>query len=201
MDRDAKIKEVQKHYSDELKDFIEVNSLLNEDYFIKFKLRGLNEVVKAFEDVGEFFYGDDKFQYGSKAVNRNLFGYYILYIEFLNSRKIELETSVKASKIEERTIYLGESMNSPARELFEYLTSHYRSKEITNVKFINILHYLKNDTDKSLYIFKIKQREYQEIIKEKFKIDIKKFAKSEKYDEEEKHILMSIERDFTKQND
>jgi hypothetical protein len=93
-------------------------------------------------------------------------------------------------------IYLGQSSNEKANELFDYLIQYYRPEEKTSVKFINILHYLKNDANKQLYIFNLKQPEFKEIIKTKFKIEIKKFAKSERYHDDEKSILNTLESSF-----
>ncbi|WP_395049150.1 hypothetical protein [Flavobacterium sp.] len=94
--------------------------------------------------------------------------------------------------------YLGQPTNDAANELFEYFIQYYRPEDKSSIKFINILHYLKNDANKDLYIFKVKQAEFKKIIQAKIGIEIKKFAKSERYFEAEKPILNSLERSFKK---
>jgi hypothetical protein len=96
-------------------------------------------------------------------------------------------------------VFLGKSTNERAIELFDYLIENYRENETTIVKYVNILHYLKNDTNKELYIFKISQKDYKEKIKLIANIEIKKFAKSEQYFEVERLILDSLERRFAKE--
>ena len=96
-------------------------------------------------------------------------------------------------------VFLGKSTNERAIELFDYLIENYRENETTSVKYVNILHYLKNDTNKELYIFKISQKDYKEKIKLIANIEIKKFAKSEQYFEVERLILDSFERRFAKE--
>lgn len=104
--------------------------------------------------------------------------------------------------IEENTTdknYLGKASNEKADKLFDFLIQYYRPDEKTSVKFINILHYLKNDANKELYIFKVKQTDFKEIIKRKVKIEINKFAKSERYCEDERPILDSLESSFRRE--
>ena len=96
-------------------------------------------------------------------------------------------------------VFLGKSTNERAIGLFDYLIENYRENETTSVKYVNILHYLKNDTNKELYIFKISQKDYKEKIKLIANIEIKKFAKSEQYFEVERLILDSFERRFAKE--
>lgn len=95
-----------------------------------------------------------------------------------------------------QNLYLGQPSNSKANSLFDFLVENYRPNEKTNIKFINILHFLKKDVDKNIYIYNLKQKEYLELVKNKFQITIKKFAKSESYHEKEKPILSSLESSF-----
>jgi hypothetical protein len=95
-------------------------------------------------------------------------------------------------------IYLGQPSNDKANELFDYLIENYRSEENSKVKFVNILHYLKNDVPKDLYIFNLKQVQYKEVIDSRFGVYINKFSKSEKYDENEKPILNSLLNGFSR---
>lgn len=101
MDKDIVLKEIKVDYDNELNDFLNQNPLLDENYFIGFKLKGLAEVIQAYEKVGGFFSGDDEFEYGKKSANRNLFGYYILYREFLinKSKKQKTLTRKKDKKL------------------------------------------------------------------------------------------------------
>jgi hypothetical protein len=111
-------------------------------------------------------------------------------VEVFDSEEIDLnDTSTTCD-------YLGQASNEKANELFDFLIQYYRPDEKTSVKFVNILHYLKNDANKDLYIFNIKQPEFKEIIQTKFKIEIKKFAKSERYHDDEKSILNTLEGSF-----
>ncbi|EKT4548569.1 hypothetical protein ABF179_000789 [Flavobacterium psychrophilum] len=95
-------------------------------------------------------------------------------------------------------LYLGQPTNENANKLFDYLIEYYRPAETTVVKYVNILHYLKNDAEKKHFIFTLKQDAYKIIVKEKTGIEIKKFAKSEQYNEVEKPILYSLENSFLK---
>jgi len=195
MDRENIIKQIENDYSNELKVFLEANYLLDENYFIDFKLKGLQTVIEKYEDLGEFFIGDDEFKYGKKSANRNLFGYYFLYRELLNLKQNEFKYS-KINRLNNNSNYIKLRANENGIELFEYLISNYRDEECSNVKFINILHYLKYNAKKKDYIFKAKQKDYRVFVYERFKIEIKKFAKSEKYEEEEKQIFISLESDY-----
>lgn len=94
--------------------------------------------------------------------------------------------------------YLGQSTNENANEFFDFLIQYYRSEDKTQIKYVNILHYLKNDADKKHFIFKVKQSEYKILVNEKTGIDIKKFQKSERYTEEEKPIFHKLENTFLK---
>jgi hypothetical protein len=111
-------------------------------------------------------------------------------LEVFDSEEIDLNDSTTTYD------YLGQSSNEKANELFDFLIQYYRPDEKTSVKFVNILHYLKNDANKELYIFNIKQLDFKEIIKTNFKIEIKKFAKSERYHDDEKSILNTLESSF-----
>lgn len=111
-------------------------------------------------------------------------------LEVFDSEEIDLNDTTTTYD------YLGQASNKKANELFDFLIQYYRPDEKTSVKFVNLLHFLKNDTNKELYIFNIKQLDFKEIIKTKFKIEIKKFAKSERYHDDEKSILNTLESSF-----
>jgi hypothetical protein len=122
-------------------------------------------------------------------------------IDFLEHKKVNKKTIhiLEAEAMED--VYLGQPTNDKANKLFEYLIEYYRVDEQTSVKYVNILHYLKNDVPKDLYIFNLKQVDYKEIIQTKCSIKIKKFAKSERYDDVEKPILNSLLSSFSRQKD
>jgi hypothetical protein len=92
--------------------------------------------------------------------------------------------------------YLGQPTNDLANNLFDFLILNYRPNQKTKVKYINILHYLKNDSNKELYVFNVKQVDYIKMIKEKTGIQIKKFQKSERYLAIEKPVLNALEVTF-----
>jgi hypothetical protein len=123
------------------------------------------------------------------------------HIEFIENKtdKLIINTpSIDIKKAFTSGNYLGQPTNDAANELFDYLIQYYRPEDNSSIKFINILHYLKNDANKDLYIFKVKQSEFKKIIQAKMGIEIKKFAKSERYIEAEKPILSALERSFQK---
>jgi hypothetical protein len=94
--------------------------------------------------------------------------------------------------------YLGQPTNENANNFFDFLIEYYRPEETTQIKYVNILYYLKNDADKIHFIFNIKQNDYQEMIKSRG-IRISKFSKSAKYEEVEKPIFYSLENTFLKE--
>lgn len=95
-----------------------------------------------------------------------------------------------------KDLYQGLLYNKKAKELFEFLCVKYRSKDIRQIKYVNILHYLKNDVDQKTYVFNIKQDHYRDLIKEKEGITISKFDKSASYMEKDKPVLNDLEQDF-----
>ena len=68
----------------------------------------------------------------------------------------------------------------------------------TQIKYVNILYYLKNDASKDHFIFRVKQAEYKILVEKKTGIKISKFDKSVKYPEEEKPIFHKLENTFLK---
>jgi hypothetical protein len=121
------------------------------------------------------------------------------HVEFIENKTDNLKINIPTIDLKNAFTsgnYLGQPTNEKANELFDFLIQYYRPDEKTSVKFVNILHYLKNDANKDLYIFNIKQPEFKEIIQTKFKIEIKKFAKSERYHDDEKSILNTLEGSF-----
>jgi hypothetical protein len=120
-------------------------------------------------------------------------------IQFLEHKKVNPTHILEAEALED--VYLGQPTNDKANKLFDYLIDNYRSNEITSVKYVNILHYLKNDVSKDLYIFNLKQGDYKDMIKKKCNIEIKKFAKSERYEDVEKPVLNSLLSSFSRHKD
>ena len=107
-------------------------------------------------------------------------------------------TTVSNSDTAHTEKYLGQPTNEKANEFFDFLIEHYRPEDKTQIKYVNILHYLKNDAEKKHFTFKVKQSEYKILVNEKTGIDIKKFQKSERYTEEEKPIFHKLENTFLK---
>ena len=122
-------------------------------------------------------------------------------IDFLKHKKVNKKPIhiLEAEAMED--VYLGQPTNDKANKLFDYLIDNYRRNETTSVKYVNVLHYLKNDVPKDLYIFNLKQVDYKEMIQKKCNIEIKKFAKSERYDDVEKHILNKLLSGFLRLED
>ena len=117
------------------------------------------------------------------------------YIHFLNDKAIapqQLETTNK------NVSNLIQGTNQNATNLFFYLIENYRPNEKKTVVYCNVWHYLKNDSDKNHFTFKIKQDNYKEFILNKFNHPITKFAKNDLYLEDEKPILHSLENAFLK---
>ncbi len=197
MNKDGTLKQIENDYVKELKNFLKDNFLLDENYFIDFKLKGLNTVIDAFEKVGEFYHGDDEFKYGKKSVNRNLFGYYFMYREFLNVKK-EGSNNLLSKESNFNLKELTKPTNEIADRLFEFIIQYYRENEKSKVKYVNIFYYLTNEINKELYTFKLTQKKYSEIVCNQYGIVIKKFQKSDRYFEDEKPILNKIERAFCK---
>lgn len=94
--------------------------------------------------------------------------------------------------------YLGQPTNKKANDFFDFLIEYYRPEDKTQIKYVNILHYLKNDADKEHFIFKVKQADYKILVENKTGIKISKFDTSVKYPEEEKPIFHSLENTFLK---
>ncbi|WP_152556914.1 hypothetical protein [Flavobacterium sp. 83] len=108
-----------------------------------------------------------------------------------NEAKVINDTSIKEE-------YLGQPTNDNANDFFDFLIEYYRPEDKTQIKYVNILHYLKNDADKKHFIFKVKQDEFRTLVKVKTGIKISKFDKSAKYIEEEKPIFHKLENTFFK---
>lgn len=206
---------VKKHFQE----VIEYQKKINLEYFhirhpekkgrlkiLKKWLEDLNNNFQFGNGEGIIFEGFDYNPYCNR-----------LFLLSLDEKKEIFETEIKLieSKLQSKTTikiesedfnlsrtstidnnYLGQPTNQKANEFFDFLIDYYRQEEITQVKFVNILFYLKNDADKSHFIFKVKQNEYLKIIKEKIGITISKFEKSAKYEEEEKPIFHKLENTF-----
>jgi hypothetical protein len=127
-------------------------------------------------------------------IKRAEFNQKVEYIENWINDKKEINQTEVAILIND---YLGQPTNDKANEFFEFLIENYRPDEKTKVKFVNILHFLKNDADKKHFIFKVKQNEYKKMIENKG-IKISKFEKSANYEDVEKHIFRSLETTFLK---
>ncbi|MDR6764472.1 hypothetical protein J2Y38_004705 [Flavobacterium sp. 2755] len=115
-----------------------------------------------------------------------------------NEKNSKDNVSILESTLKTEDTYLGQPTNTKGNQFFEFLVENYRPSQKTTVKYVNILHFLKKDADKKSFIFNLKQEEYKLLIKTRIGIEIKKFAKSERYDEVEKPILFALENSFLK---
>jgi len=112
--------------------------------------------------------------------------------------------SLKSETIEKEEILIQDSIIEPefnrnnfnkrGFDLFNYLIENYEKKG--NIKFINIYSFLRNEIDKSNYLFRFKQYEYTAFIQKTYDIKITKYQTAEYGFEEEKSILNSLEKDF-----
>lgn len=117
-------------------------------------------------------------------------------IDNLSFTDFENKYESKETDLSVNDLYFGEATNIAGYKLFEFLCDHYMRDKKTAVKYINILHYLKNDVDKRIYIFNLTQQQYKVLILNKTRITISKFSKSDKYDEREKSLLDVLENTF-----
>ena len=122
-------------------------------------------------------------------------------IQISNDLKKDKEREPQQSEIikpkDKEYRYLGQPTNEQANLFFEFLCENYRPDQKTQVKYVNILYYLKNDADKKHFIYKVKQKDYPKLI-EKTGVKISKFEKSANYDDVEKPIFHSLENTFLK---
>lgn len=86
-------------------------------------------------------------------------------------------------------------LNEQGSNLFSYLIENYEKKG--KIKYINIWHFMKEvHKEESSIIFNYTQSKYIELIKELFKIEIKKFQKAGSFKEKEVPILREIANNF-----
>jgi len=130
-----------------------------------------------------------------KEVRQEINSTYKQYIEKTVFDKGKEDNQTDSSK-KLNDKYLGESSNKKADALFNYLCNNYKKNDNTQVKYINILYYLKNDTNKKEYIFELKQKDYKTLIEKEQGVKISKFAKSETYIDVQKQILNKLEESF-----
>lgn len=128
---------------------------------------------------------------------------YIKYLQNWISEKRSNDFTEKISENETKNPvleedYLGQPANENAVKFFEFLCENYRPDNVTKVKYVNILHFLKYDADKKQFIFNLKQEEYKEMVEKKLGIVLTKFEKSASYQETEKPIFYSLENTFLK---
>lgn len=126
-----------------------------------------------------------------QRVIKNVYEAYIDFLEAKDTLTIVLNNSSVTDK------YLIQGTNKNGTVFFEYLIENYRQNETSKVKFVNILHFLKNDANKKYFTFKVRQKDYNNIVS-KYDIKILKFSKSELYLEDERPILHSLETAFLK---
>jgi hypothetical protein len=155
-------------------EYRKINNLNNQEYFLD-----SHEFYKLGVNGGEFFKAWD-------IILKNA----VIFEDIFSHHN----TIKNTSNIE--NINLGMPSNDIAISFFYFLINNYKPNENSKVKFVNILHYLKNDADKKHFIFNLKQEDFNDLLISTNGIKIKKFQKSERYEEVEKPILRSLESAF-----
>jgi hypothetical protein len=89
--------------------------------------------------------------------------------------------------------------NQNCYDLFLYLVDNYTLKDEKIIKYINIWYYLKRNVKKDIYTFSLTQIKYSQFIKEKYTINIRKFAKAEFDFDAQVSVLNSLEQQFRNQ--
>lgn len=182
---------------------IYIEKELMEDFFIIYEENEQGNVVieeRLFfvMDIINLFKGISFEEYIIKTHNlKHSLSLIIDFLKGIKKRKGLKEEENEIINSKEKS-YLGTPTNEKANDFFEFLIENYRASDKTIVKYVNILYYLKNHADKKHFIFKLKQSEYKILIKEKIGININKFEKSAKYEDEEKQIFHSLENTFLK---
>ncbi|MFV8440814.1 hypothetical protein [Flavobacterium sp. LB2P44] len=200
--------ELKRNFPDLKTDFENLNTITS-----KFKKRVLNDLEITLNTVLKSDYERLLFEYLNiinkletdlKIEGKSISDFFILfykrifYIKSNPKPKLNDTEAIDLKNTSTKEIYLGQPTNDNANLFFDFLIEYYRPSETTVVKYVNILHYLKNDADKKYFIFNIKQAEYKILVKGKTGIEIKKFAKSERYKEDERTILNTLENSFLK---
>jgi hypothetical protein len=119
-------------------------------------------------------------------------------ILFSGSTELEIKTNLlEVEKDTEKSNFNRNNWNQECFELFNFLIGNYEKKG--KVKFINIYYFLKNKTDKNVYVFTFTIDQYKLFISSNYEIQFKTFKVAE-YDFEEKEVplLLSFEQDFRK---
>jgi hypothetical protein len=119
-------------------------------------------------------------------------------ILFSGSTELEIKTNLlEVEKDTEKSNFNRNNWNQECFELFNFLIGNYEKKG--KVKFINIYYFLKNKTDKNVYVFTFTIDQYKLLISSNYEIQFKTFKVAE-YDFEEKEVplLLSFEQDFRK---
>ena len=120
------------------------------------------------------------------------------YAKLLKLKWGIIEAPVNVHNTSGDNLWKGYDVNKNGALLFAELVEHYRPHDLSSVKFINILYYLKKHSEKGIFVFKVIQPEYGKVIASKYGITITKFAKSAKFDDEDKRQMNQIEQAFCK---
>ena len=155
--------------------------------FIYNEIKRSNDII---ENAKESFVKRTRHKFESKDLIVNVYESYIYFLEAKDTVAINLNNTSTNN-------YLGQPTNENANLFFEFLCEHYRPEDKTQVKYVNILYYLKNDAEKKYFIYKVKQKDYKKLIESKG-IKISKFDKSVNYLEVEKPIFYTLENTFLK---
>ncbi|MBG6062789.1 hypothetical protein IWX83_002590 [Flavobacterium sp. CG_9.1] len=97
----------------------------------------------------------------------------------------------------EKSNFNRNNWNQECFNLFNFLVDNYEKKG--KVKFINIYYFLKNKTDKNVYVFKYTIDHYKLFISSNYEIQFKTFKVAEfEFEDQEAPLLLSFEQDFRK---
>src|SRR5690606_5711133 len=81
----------------------------------------------------------------------------LLVVEYLEAKLKSFSTYI------ESPLDLKLPTNHKANELFKMIVDNYRYDEITNVKYVNIWYYMRNDINKNVYTYELTQTEYRDL--------------------------------------
>lgn len=178
--------------------FIKDIALLDVEREISRLLSNNSQYLALFYDLNDFSEFEIRHHKGLMIEDYPIFKTLRRRLPITHAHYLETTQQPQPTATDNENEYLGQSTNENANNLFDYLIKFYRPAEQTIVKYVNILHFLKNDAEKKHFIFTVKQDAYKTLVKEKTGIEIKKFAKSEQYNEIEKPIFHALEDTFIK---
>lgn len=113
------------------------------------------------------------------------------YIDYLNL------FSKSDKKIQSKTKFNPNHFNQKGFDLYNYLIENY--SQIGKRKYINIYHFLKKHTNKSIYTFNFTENKYKDYALTYHTIELKNMTTADYKFENEKSTLNSLEEQFRRQ--